>query len=214
MLKCSRKRFSEKQAEQWWAENRARVYEQYNVRMVDKSSVGIGSEDLAQWHAVSSLCFLPFIWASLAGKIIWVWVILAFVFQLLRILGSLIKARGVEICSWIFLIIFPFPCIYPNYSCSLITRFHFFFPGCTLCVGVEDEKCIFLASCRLVASSFHVNSISKMHFQLLMILYIAFTSEKCPRTLVFVLNLKVLLSFLLRPFPFLRWRRNAIVFHE
>ncbi|KAJ6895049.1 hypothetical protein NC651_021506 [Populus alba x Populus x berolinensis] len=41
-----RKRFSEKQAEQWWAENRARVYEQYNVRMIDKSSVGVGSEDL------------------------------------------------------------------------------------------------------------------------------------------------------------------------
>lgn len=44
---CSRKRFSEKQAEQWWAENRARVYEQYNVRMIDKSSVGIGGEDMA-----------------------------------------------------------------------------------------------------------------------------------------------------------------------
>lgn len=46
IYKCSRKRFSEKQAEQWWAENRARVYEQYNVRMIDKSSVGVGSEDL------------------------------------------------------------------------------------------------------------------------------------------------------------------------
>ncbi|XP_011090167.1 uncharacterized protein LOC105170925 [Sesamum indicum] len=46
-VRFSRKRFSEKQAEQWWAENRARVYEQYNVRMVDKSSVGVGSEDLA-----------------------------------------------------------------------------------------------------------------------------------------------------------------------
>ena len=34
----SRKRFSEKQAEQWWADNRGRVYEQYNVRMVDKAS--------------------------------------------------------------------------------------------------------------------------------------------------------------------------------
>ncbi|KAF5930265.1 hypothetical protein HYC85_031138, partial [Camellia sinensis] len=44
-VRFSRKRFSEKQAEQWWAENRARVYEQYNVRMVDKSSVGVGSED-------------------------------------------------------------------------------------------------------------------------------------------------------------------------
>ncbi|XVF69471.1 hypothetical protein PTKIN_Ptkin11bG0085000 [Pterospermum kingtungense] len=45
-VRFSRKRFSEKQAEQWWAENRARVYEQYNVRMMDKSSVGVGSEDL------------------------------------------------------------------------------------------------------------------------------------------------------------------------
>ncbi|XVF04869.1 hypothetical protein REPUB_Repub05bG0122200 [Reevesia pubescens] len=43
----SRKRFSEKQAEQWWAENRARVYERYNVRVIDKSSIGVGSEDLA-----------------------------------------------------------------------------------------------------------------------------------------------------------------------
>ncbi|XP_031251499.1 PH, RCC1 and FYVE domains-containing protein 1-like [Pistacia vera] len=43
----NRKRFSEKQVEQWWAENRPRVCERYNVRMIDKSSVGIGSEDLA-----------------------------------------------------------------------------------------------------------------------------------------------------------------------
>ncbi|PHT68625.1 hypothetical protein T459_28112 [Capsicum annuum] len=45
-VRFSRKRFSEKQAEHWWAENRARVYEQYNVRMGDKSSVGTVSEDL------------------------------------------------------------------------------------------------------------------------------------------------------------------------
>ncbi|KAI5683341.1 hypothetical protein M9H77_04569 [Catharanthus roseus] len=45
-VRFSRKRFSEKQAEVWWAENRTRVYEQYNVRMIDKSSVGVGSEDL------------------------------------------------------------------------------------------------------------------------------------------------------------------------
>ncbi|KAL6976597.1 hypothetical protein U1Q18_025385, partial [Sarracenia purpurea var. burkii] len=44
-VRFSRKRFSEKQAEQWWAENRARLYEQYNVRMIDKSSVGIVSEN-------------------------------------------------------------------------------------------------------------------------------------------------------------------------
>ncbi|KAG4185905.1 hypothetical protein ERO13_A08G009900v2 [Gossypium hirsutum] len=42
-VRFSRKRFSEKQAEQWWAENRARVYEQYNVRTIDKSSVGVGA---------------------------------------------------------------------------------------------------------------------------------------------------------------------------
>ncbi|KAL8246137.1 hypothetical protein R6Q59_007353 [Mikania micrantha] len=40
-VRFSRKRFSEKQAEQWWAENRTRVYEAYNVRMLDKSSIGI-----------------------------------------------------------------------------------------------------------------------------------------------------------------------------
>ncbi|KAL2322402.1 hypothetical protein Fmac_026781 [Flemingia macrophylla] len=45
-VRFSRKRFSEKQAEQWWAENRARVYEQYDVRTIDKSTVGVGSEDL------------------------------------------------------------------------------------------------------------------------------------------------------------------------
>ncbi|XP_019434800.1 PREDICTED: E3 ubiquitin-protein ligase HERC2-like isoform X1 [Lupinus angustifolius] len=46
-VRFSRKRFSEKQAEQWWAENRARVYEQYKVCIIDKSTVGTGSEDLA-----------------------------------------------------------------------------------------------------------------------------------------------------------------------
>ncbi|KAF8369644.1 hypothetical protein HHK36_032330 [Tetracentron sinense] len=46
-VRFSRKRFSEKQAEQWWVDNRARVYEQYNVHMVDKSSASVGDEDLA-----------------------------------------------------------------------------------------------------------------------------------------------------------------------
>ncbi|XP_059287446.1 PH, RCC1 and FYVE domains-containing protein 1 isoform X2 [Lycium ferocissimum] len=46
-VRFSRKRFSEKQAEQWWAENRARVYELYNVRVVDKASIGTASVDLA-----------------------------------------------------------------------------------------------------------------------------------------------------------------------
>ncbi|ONK63536.1 uncharacterized protein A4U43_C07F16240 [Asparagus officinalis] len=44
-VRFSRKRFSERQAEQWWAENRARVYEHYNVRMVDnRSAVSVGNE--------------------------------------------------------------------------------------------------------------------------------------------------------------------------
>ncbi|KAJ4720293.1 Regulator of chromosome condensation (RCC1) family with FYVE zinc finger domain [Melia azedarach] len=46
-VRFSRKKFSEKQAEQWWAANRARVYQQYNVSMVDKSNVSIGREGLA-----------------------------------------------------------------------------------------------------------------------------------------------------------------------
>ncbi|KAL2894301.1 PH RCC1 and FYVE domains-containing protein 1 [Bienertia sinuspersici] len=43
-VRFSRKRFSEKQAEHWWSENRARVYEQYNVRTADKSSIGVDSD--------------------------------------------------------------------------------------------------------------------------------------------------------------------------
>ncbi|XVF24448.1 hypothetical protein REPUB_Repub13aG0128800 [Reevesia pubescens] len=45
-VRFSRKRFSEKQAEQWWAANRARVYQRYNVPIVDKPSVGVGREGL------------------------------------------------------------------------------------------------------------------------------------------------------------------------
>jgi len=43
-LKYSRKRFSETQAEQWWQENRARVYQQYNVRVVDKSTASVDND--------------------------------------------------------------------------------------------------------------------------------------------------------------------------
>ncbi|KAJ9685372.1 hypothetical protein PVL29_017414 [Vitis rotundifolia] len=46
-VRFSRKRFSEKQAEQWWASNRVRVYQQYNVPLADKSCIGIGREGLA-----------------------------------------------------------------------------------------------------------------------------------------------------------------------
>ncbi|XP_074577979.1 PH, RCC1 and FYVE domains-containing protein 1-like [Curcuma longa] len=44
-VRFSRKRFSEKQAEQWWAENRLRVYEQYDVRMIDKSSTNASTDE-------------------------------------------------------------------------------------------------------------------------------------------------------------------------
>eukprot|EP01018_Ginkgo_biloba_P033533 Gb_19588 [translate_table: standard] len=39
-VRFSRKRFSEAQAEVWWAENRARVFEQYNVQGIDKAIAG------------------------------------------------------------------------------------------------------------------------------------------------------------------------------
>lgn len=45
LFEFSRKRFSERQAEQWWAANRARVYEQYNVRMVDRSAASAGNDE-------------------------------------------------------------------------------------------------------------------------------------------------------------------------
>ncbi|XP_071733808.1 PH, RCC1 and FYVE domains-containing protein 1-like isoform X2 [Rutidosis leptorrhynchoides] len=47
-VRFSRKRFSEKQAEQWWAENRPRVYQRYNVRLVDKSCISVASNELPQ----------------------------------------------------------------------------------------------------------------------------------------------------------------------
>ena len=43
-VRFSRKRFSETQAEQWWQGNRARVYQQYNVHMVDKSIAAMDRE--------------------------------------------------------------------------------------------------------------------------------------------------------------------------
>lgn len=45
---CSKKRFSEEEAVQWWALNRARVYQQYNIPLTDKPSVGMGREGLAR----------------------------------------------------------------------------------------------------------------------------------------------------------------------
>lgn len=44
---CSRKRFSEEEAEQWWAANRTRIYQQYDVPMVDKPGIGVGREGVA-----------------------------------------------------------------------------------------------------------------------------------------------------------------------
>ncbi|BBM99881.1 hypothetical protein MPTK1_1g24610 [Marchantia polymorpha subsp. ruderalis] len=40
-VRFSRKRFSERQAELWWAENRQRVHEQYNVRGMDRPNAGM-----------------------------------------------------------------------------------------------------------------------------------------------------------------------------
>ncbi|KAL5551685.1 hypothetical protein UlMin_001861 [Ulmus minor] len=59
-VRFSPKRFSEKQAEQWWADNRARVYEQYNVRMMDKSSVGVGSSSDGQTLGLEFLASIFF----------------------------------------------------------------------------------------------------------------------------------------------------------
>ncbi|CAN1813710.1 PH, RCC1 and FYVE domains-containing protein 1 [Linum perenne] len=47
-VRFSRKRFSEKQAEQWWAANKGRVYQQYNVPIDEKPVVSMGKEGLAQ----------------------------------------------------------------------------------------------------------------------------------------------------------------------
>ncbi|KAI5078192.1 hypothetical protein GOP47_0008016 [Adiantum capillus-veneris] len=38
-VRFSRRRFTEKQAELWWTENRARVFEKYNVKSMDKSTI-------------------------------------------------------------------------------------------------------------------------------------------------------------------------------
>ncbi|KAK9682228.1 hypothetical protein RND81_10G059700 [Saponaria officinalis] len=45
-VRFSRKRFSEKEAEQWWATNRDRVYQQYDVPMVDKAGIGVGKDGI------------------------------------------------------------------------------------------------------------------------------------------------------------------------
>ncbi|KAI4340529.1 hypothetical protein MLD38_025355 [Melastoma candidum] len=47
-VRFSRKRFSEKQAELWWAENRTRVYEQHNVHLVDKLNASSVSDSLGR----------------------------------------------------------------------------------------------------------------------------------------------------------------------
>ncbi|KAH9620066.1 hypothetical protein KSS87_009685 [Heliosperma pusillum] len=45
-VRFSRKRFSEKEAEQWWSTNRDRVYQQYDVPMIDKASTGMGKDGI------------------------------------------------------------------------------------------------------------------------------------------------------------------------
>ncbi|XP_074284695.1 PH, RCC1 and FYVE domains-containing protein 1-like [Silene latifolia] len=45
-VRFSRKRFSEKEAEQWWSTNRDRVYQQYDVPMADKAGIGVGKDGI------------------------------------------------------------------------------------------------------------------------------------------------------------------------
>lgn len=40
-VRFSRKRFSERQAEQWWTENRLRVYEKYDVQGIARATTGV-----------------------------------------------------------------------------------------------------------------------------------------------------------------------------
>ncbi|KAK1308581.1 Ultraviolet-B receptor UVR8 [Acorus calamus] len=44
-VRFSRKRFSEKQAEKWWAENRARIHEKYEIVTVEKSNSSLASSE-------------------------------------------------------------------------------------------------------------------------------------------------------------------------
>ncbi|KAM0947826.1 putative chromatin regulator PHD family [Dioscorea sansibarensis] len=44
-VRFSRKRFTEKQAEQWWAENRSKVYVKYNVQTIDRAATCVGNDD-------------------------------------------------------------------------------------------------------------------------------------------------------------------------
>ncbi|XP_039118003.1 PH, RCC1 and FYVE domains-containing protein 1-like isoform X2 [Dioscorea cayenensis subsp. rotundata] len=44
-VRFSRKRFTEKQAEQWWAENRSRVYVKYNMQTIDRAATSVGNDD-------------------------------------------------------------------------------------------------------------------------------------------------------------------------
>ncbi|KAH7440857.1 hypothetical protein KP509_03G014300 [Ceratopteris richardii] len=50
-VRFSRKRFSERQAEIWWQENKARVHELYNVRLLDRSTMGYSAASSSENHS-------------------------------------------------------------------------------------------------------------------------------------------------------------------
>lgn len=51
---CSRKRFSEQQAEKWWVENRSRIQEKYTILSGENSASGSTSAHLAGRMACST----------------------------------------------------------------------------------------------------------------------------------------------------------------
>jgi hypothetical protein len=54
LVACSRKRFTEVEAEQWWAENRVRVYERYNVKITTNSTTSSDSSAVTDSSVLSS----------------------------------------------------------------------------------------------------------------------------------------------------------------
>ena len=146
-LECSRKRFSEKQAEQWWAENRARVYERYNVRMVDKSSVAVGSEDFMHWH-VEMLIHTQTLYVCVRRAWGWGVIFLLFIgkgfhssFRMAFISWRFTEAMSIYIqCNRSG---GGFGCVFFSFFFSLILHFHFS-PLYAFCGSIKGENVNFL----------------------------------------------------------------------
>ncbi|KAL3684617.1 hypothetical protein R1sor_002639 [Riccia sorocarpa] len=58
-VRFSRKRFSERQAELWWAENRQRVHEQYNVRGTERPNAGMNTPPRTEEGRIDSSQQIP-----------------------------------------------------------------------------------------------------------------------------------------------------------